>query len=295
MARNNWRGTFVMRLSSEEKGAIDKRAQSLGVTTSSLVRALACIPIEFNIETGSGEAPSYVVFDRVSMARLSQAVSTYGSLYSQACKSYDALRCGYAVGDGLSDVFANLSLSLELVSGGLSLVEGIERSVEDNAVKYFNKARADELRSIAKADCDSFISTRLSDDEKARVERSAKSLGVATSSLVRALACLPIQLAISGDAIETPPRICFDAAAISRLTQTINTYGSLFNQATKSLNTIAKHGARNRASLRAALGRVSISLEAVAAGMLEIKEDARQIEGHEMVYLETADGRSAKW
>lgn len=295
MARSNWRGTFVMRLSSEEKLAIDEKARSLDVTTSSLVRALACIPINSNKDLEPDGEPVFVVFDRASMARLSQSVSAYGSLYCQACRSFESIRRANAGETYLSEAFSNLGLNLEFVAGGVALVEGVARSLEDNAAAYFNRLREKELRSIAKSDCDAFISTRLSDSERIRVDENAKGIGVTASSLIRALARIPIELRKEGDDVSSPACLYFDFDAIPRLSGTINTYGTLFNQAAKSLNTLAKHGSRNAASLAATLSHVSMTLESVATGSLEIKDDARFIEGHELVYLETADGRSAQW
>ena len=137
------------------------------------------------------------------------------------------------------------------------------------------------------------VMARLPYVEKAALDERAAALGVSTSTLIRGLVGIATrpEEGISGEAI--PESVSLDRDSLGRLTNAINTYGSLLNQATKSLNTIAKHGARNAGSMESILGHVSLSLKSVAGGCLELDEDCRELLSKEFIYLESADGRSA--
>lgn len=142
---------------------------------------------------------------------------------------------------------------------------------------------------------DVVVRTRLSEREKSSLDSRAKMLGVTTSSLIRALANIPIRARQDEDGISMPEFIVFDEKSLTRLTQSINTYGTLLNQAVKSLNTLAKLGSAGHEDTLAKLDHISMQLDQVYAGVIIVETEAAQIVDNAMVYLEDADGRSTKW
>lgn len=137
------------------------------------------------------------------------------------------------------------------------------------------------------------VMARLPYEEKAALDERAAAFGVSTSTLIRALVGISTSPEDGASGEKIPESISLDRDSLGRLTNAINTYGSLLNQATKSLNTIAKHGARNVSSMESILGHVSLSLKSVAGGCLELDGDCRELLSKKFIYLENADGRSA--
>lgn len=288
----------ITRFSEQEKASLDACAARLGMTTNALLHTLACIPVDMECCVGSNISNplTFVAFNKPSILRLSQAVHAYASLCIQSLKSLNSIAESNKSVARFSAACTKTSLTLETVNAGTILFERDVRRIEQSAARFFDSDASLRQSSLSWNEWKNVrVGTRFSEAEKRALDENAKSIGATTSSLIRALARVSGGFVDNGGKLSVPERMLFDPESIPRLTRSANTYGSLFNQATKSLNTLAKHGARNADSLIGILDHVSVSFEGVASGILEIRNDAQRILRHEMVYLETADGRSAKW
>ena len=288
----------ITRFSEQEKTNLDACAARLGMTANALLHTLACIPVDAECRVGSSisNPPTFIAFNKPSILRLSQAVHAYASLCVQSLKSLNSIA---ESNKGLARFHAacsQVSLTLETVNAGTILLERDVQRIEQSAASFFDSDASRRQSSLSWNEWKSVrVGTRFSEAEKRALDENAKSIGTTTSSLIRVLARISGDFVDDGGKLSVPERMFIDSESIPRLTRSVNTYGSLYNQATKSLNTLAKHGARNTDSLIGILDHVSVSFEGVASGILEIRNDAQRILRHELVYFETADGRSAQW
>ena len=129
-----------------------------------------------------------------------------------------------------------------------------------------------------------YLNVRLTDGERSRVDRIAKSKQMTPSELVRALVQLP------GDCVSGDFRtaVVLDRASLPRLEREMRRWGNHYNQAVHALNRIAYYAERGslrveeaRRLLRLAEG----NLEDLNAAVVDLRNDVKGITRHAVVSL----------